>query len=54
MEGQAVKENPRVKIDGKWINPLKVFKRVNGTWVEQTGDDKVNWFDKSKTYVRKK
>ena len=43
-------EQLKIKNNGSWINVAKVYKRVNGSWIEQS--DIINLFDKLTNYVK--
>ena len=42
-----------VKEDGNWTNIIKIFKKINGIWVEQNNNDWTSIFDASVRYVGK-
>lgn len=43
----------KVKDNGNWVNMLRVFKKISGSWVEQTNDSWENLFSNGYTYIRK-
>ena len=47
--GSWVEGTPLVKVSGTWQEVSKVFKKVNGTWVEQS--DKSAMFDPNAIYI---
>lgn len=49
QNGAWVEGTPLVKVSGTWKEVSKVFKKVNGTWVEQS--DKSAMFDPNAIYI---
>lgn len=47
--GSWVEGTPKVKVSGTWREVSKVFKKVNGSWVEQS--DKSAMFDPNAIYI---
>ena len=47
--GSWVEGTPKIKVSGAWREVSKVFKKVNGSWVEQS--DKSAMFDPNAIYI---